>query len=270
MGIALQGYRKAAGLTLEQVAAEMSMSTATMSRIEAASTVTRPHTVRMLLSLYGVTDQGEIDRWVQLAKDAKSKDAWWTGFDLPNRLVDLVALESEAIAMSVYEATMVPGQAQTEAYARAIIEETRIAPLSEAQIDERVQIRLKRQERMLQDVDPPQVCIIVDDTVLIRPVGSRDIMVEQIKHLADLGNRPNITVQVARVEDGVHMALPGSVTLLEFNDLMPASIYLDTPAGDALIDAPAAVQRVQLAFKTLRSCALSPEASRKLLAAAAK
>ncbi|WP_163571598.1 helix-turn-helix domain-containing protein [Fodinicola feengrottensis] len=270
IGIALQGFRKDAGLTLEQVAAELSMNKSTISRIEAAQTVTRPQTVRMMLNLYGIQDKDEVERWAQLAKEAKTKDAWWSGFDLPNRLADLVALETDAISISVYEASVVPGIAQTERYARTIIEDQAPVPLTEAVINERVEIRMRRQERLVADVDPPQVAIILDDSVLQRSVGGPEVMKDQAQRLIELGHRPNITVQIARIADGVHLALPGSVTLLEFNDLMPASIYLDTVAGDLLIDAPEAIQRVQRALKAIRSHALSPDESRRLLEIAAK
>ncbi|GAA1723945.1 helix-turn-helix transcriptional regulator [Fodinicola feengrottensis] len=266
LGIALREYRNAAGLTLEQVAEEVAVTKATVSRMETAKTISRPAIIRAMLQLYNVP-RDEIERFAQLAKDVRSKDSWWRAYDLPGRVADLVALESDAISISVYETNVVPGLAQTEAYCRAVVTATTPVVMADAAVDEWVAFRMRRQLRILDDEDAPQVSIIIDDSVLDRFVGDSRIMAEQIEHLQMLGDRPNITVQVVPVAAGIHPGLPGSITLLEFDDLMPANVYIDTVPGDVLLDTPAAIQRTQQAFNALRARAATPEASRDLLTA---
>lgn len=269
LGIALREYRDAAGLTLEQVAEEIGVTKATISRVENAKTISRPAQVRLMLQLYDVPP-ADTERFVQIAKDVRSKESWWRTYDLPGRVADLVALESDAISISVYETNVVPGLAQTEAYCRALA--TAITPVVRTgdEINEWVDFRMRRQQRILEDSDAPQVSIILDDSVLDRVVGDHEIMAGQIDHLQMLGDRANITVQIVPVGEGVHPGLPGSITLLEFDDLMPANVYIDTVPGDVLLDTKAAVQRTQQAFNAVRARAATPEISRDLLTAAKK
>lgn len=269
LGIALRDYRKAAGYTLENAADELGMSVPTLSRIETANTIARPVDVRRMLSLYDVAAE-DIARYVQIAKDARSKGEWWRSYDLPGRVADLVALESDAISISVYRIDIVPGLAQTEAYCRALMADVTPVVMSEAEINEWVEFRMRRQRRILEDDDAPQVSIIVDDSVLARVVGGHGVMNEQIDHLITLGDRPNITVQIVPVADGAHPGIPGPVTFLDFDDLMPASVYIDTIFGDALFDGSAEVQRTRQALDAVRARAATPEDSRNLLVAAKK
>jgi hypothetical protein len=81
----------------------------------------KPLTVKSLLQAYGVTDPGEIDAFLGLARGA-SKPGWWHSSDdvLPSWFRVAVGLEESASLICAYEPQLVPGLPQTEGYIRAI------------------------------------------------------------------------------------------------------------------------------------------------------
>ena len=92
-----------------------------------------------------------------------------------------------------------PGLLQTEDYARAVFR-TRFG-VTDEEIDEQVAARLKRQEILARD-EPPALWVIVDESVLRRPVGGRYVMREQIGHLIEAARRPHVSVQVISSSGG--------------------------------------------------------------------
>jgi Uncharacterized protein conserved in bacteria len=171
LGIALRHAREAAGLTLEQAADEINSTRSTLSRYENAQTMVSPAMVRALLTLYR-RPESEIADMVQLAKEAR-KPGWWVSYSyvLDRRTIDFIAVEAEATAIANFEPSVVPGLLQTPEYIRAIMKGGPHT-LADDEVEQRVQIRLGRQER-LREPDPPIFDAIVDEGALLRPVGAR-------------------------------------------------------------------------------------------------
>lgn len=264
LGIALRTHREAAGLTLESAADEISSTRSTLSRYENAQTLVSPAIVRALLTLYGVAP-GEVTAAVQLAKDAR-KPGWWVSYSylLDRRTIDFIALEAEATGIANFEPSVVPGLLQTADYIRGVM---RGGPhtLTDDEVEQRVQLRLDRQQRLTAP-NPPILDAIIDEGALLRPVGDRTVTAAQLEHLLKASDLPNVTIQVIPLAAGYHRGTRGSLHILEFADPEdPFIASVETVAGQMVLDRPGDLRTCTKIMEHLRSVALSPADSRDQL-----
>jgi transcriptional regulator with XRE-family HTH domain len=176
--------------------------------------------------------------------------------------------EAEAVALHVFEHSLVPGLLQTEAYARAVLA-TR-PNTTEDEISSLVAGRLARQA-VLSRRDPPAPILwaLIDEGVLYRPVAPPDVMYDQLKCLAEVPGRPNVTVQVVPYSAGGHTGLLGACTIAELNG-SAGIVNVEDIADGRVTDDAATVSQVTLRFNSLRSEALPKGASRELIARVAE
>jgi len=83
-------------------------------------------------------------------------------------------------------------------------------------------------------------------------------------YLAEISQRPNVTVQVVPYGADAHSGLLGAFVIAEFDDA-PSIVYLETAAEGQTVEEPSVVAKVALTFETLRSEALPRGASRDLI-----
>ncbi|MFJ8312160.1 MULTISPECIES: Scr1 family TA system antitoxin-like transcriptional regulator [unclassified Streptomyces] len=179
------------------------------------------------------------------------------------------AAEAEAVATTIreYAPLLIPGLLQTEAYARAVFRAYQpTAP--EAVIDELVAARLERAQ-ILDDPTTPLLWAVIDEAVLRREVGGPAVMAEALAHIAALGFRHRIIVQVLEFGAGAHAALNGSLKLMSFEDAPPLA-YLQGLGTGRLQDDPATVARHELTYDLLGASALSPQQSLALIKSVAE
>jgi hypothetical protein len=190
-----------------------------------------------LLTLYGVTDHEERAALLNLAREANTP-GWWHAYSdiLPAWLEPYVGLEAAASVIRTYQIQIIPGLLQTEGYARALIRQGSAA--SEEEIARRSELRSSRQE-VLRRPDSPQLWVVVDEGALRRPVGSREVVREQIKHLIEVADHPAVTLQILPFSAGAHSAMGGPFTILRFAEpdladvvyieQLTSALYLDKP-----------------------------------------
>ena len=95
-------------------------------------------------------------------------------------------LESTARAIRTYEVQFVPGLWQTEDYARAVLSARSVSGTSE-QIERQITIQMRRQQILdCASPPPPEIWAILDESVIRRVVGGRDVMRGQLARLRDL------------------------------------------------------------------------------------
>jgi transcriptional regulator with XRE-family HTH domain len=263
--IELKQFREAAGLTGEQVAEQMGWSVAKVYRIEGDRVRVLARDVQRLLKLYGIGGE-QAEAVMELARLARVKD-WWHQYSgaIPEWFQFYVGLEAAASAMQEYNAELVTGLLQTEAYARAVMAAAMRAEPDE-EIDRQVAVRLERQKRLAAR-DAPTVWAIMNESVLRRQVGGPEVMAGQLAHIGQLAARPNVTVQVLPFTAGAHPAMLGSFTVMQFPD--PADrdvVYLEAETGGLYLEKPEDVRRYSLMVDYLRAQALGPAESRALIA----
>jgi transcriptional regulator with XRE-family HTH domain len=259
LGRQLQALREKAGMSFDQAAEAIYSSPYTVRRMERAEGGLKPLTVKSLLMAYGITDVREIDTFLALARDA-SKPGWWHSYDdiLPAWFKIAVGLEESASLIRAYEPQVVPGLLQTADYARSITAASFPGATAE-ETDRRVALRLARQE-LLRRPAPPDYWVVLDETVLRRPVGSRDLMRGQLTALIEAAGTANITIQVIPFEAGWHPALYGMFWMFRFPDQqMPDIVYTEGLTGAYYLNKPAETAAYTEALDRMCTQAAPPE-----------
>ena len=267
VGVQLAGMREDAGLAQEQAARSVGFSPAKLSRIEAGKG-RRPPTeadVRALLDLYKA-EEYEASVLLQLLLRA-GEPGWWQRFDkrlMPEWFDRLVGLQEAALAIRTFEIQYVPGLLQTPAYTRAVVE--RGLPAAPArEVERRVELRTRRRE-LLQRTDPPQLWAIVDESVLLRVLGSREVMREQLEHLIAMAQKPHVTLQIVPL-DATNASAPAiPVTYLRFGGLeLPDVVYLEHIRSATFLEDRDETEEYRVVLDRLADEALDPRESLTLL-----
>ncbi|MCP3770308.1 helix-turn-helix domain-containing protein [Streptomyces sp. MAR25Y5] len=269
VGVQLTGFREDAGLAQDQAARSVGFSAAKLSRIESGKG-RRPPTesdVRALLKLYG-TDDYEVSVLVKLLQRA-GEPGWWQRYDkrlMPEWFDRLVGLQEAAATIRTFEIQYVPGLLQTAAYTRAVVERgLPHAPASEVQ--RRVELRMRRAE-LLTRGGAPQLWAVIDESVLLRVLGSAEVMREQLTHLMRMAERPNVAVQIVplSVTNASAPAIP--VTYLRFGGLdLPDVVYLEHIRSANFLEDLDETEEYRIALDRLADEALRPRESLDLLRA---
>jgi transcriptional regulator with XRE-family HTH domain len=259
LGRQLQALREKAGLTFQQAADAIYSSEWTIRRMERAEGGLKPLTLKSLLVAYGVTDVREIDAFLALARDA-SRPGWWHSYGdvLPDWFKVAVGLEESASLIRAYEPQVVPGLLQTEAYVRAI---TAASFPSENQEDSerRVALRLARQD-LLRRPAPPQYWVVMEETVLRRPIGGPGVMRGQIEHLVDMAGHPDITILVLPFTAGWHPAMYGMFWIYRFpDDTMPDVVYSEGLTSAYYLSKPDETTQYTEALDRMAAQAATPD-----------
>jgi transcriptional regulator with XRE-family HTH domain len=261
----LRSLRASSGLTRDEVVERTGINVATMYRIEHARVRPQTRTLRTLLDLYGVEKEQQAEL-VGLLRDARER-GWLHAYqsELPEQYMNFIGFEGEAESTWDYESLLIPGLLQTEDYARAVIRGG-FPTASRDEIERRVEVRIERQE-VLRNESPLKLWGIVDEAALRRQVGGRTVMRAQLRHLLEASELPHITFQVIPFDVGAHTGMPGSFIVLQFADeAIPDVIYIDSMAGELFLEEEGDVRRYKLTFEHLRAVAVSPDASRSLVA----
>jgi hypothetical protein len=256
----LRGDRRAAG-----VATGLGWSESKLSRIETAHTGITEADLDRLLTAYGVRVEDR-DRLRELARRGRAR-AWWTPYrsSVPDQYDEYVALEAEAVQMCEWEAQVVPGLLQTDEYARAVIEVG--ADIEDIEtIQRRVALRMARQAVLTRD-PPPNLQIILDEAVLHREVGGREVLRRQLIRLLEAGDRPGVELLILPFSAGAHAGQTESFMVLEFAEgTRSPVVHIEGLTGGLFRVTSTEVEIYQDAFDDLRERALSAEQSRTAIA----
>ncbi|WP_240137213.1 helix-turn-helix domain-containing protein [Streptomyces sp. MUM 178J] len=180
----------------------------------------------------------------------------------PAFVQDFIHHEQEALTLLSYENQVVPGLLQTEEYARAVFC-CLYPPLDEDQLNEWVSARLERQ-KVLARKPPLMANFVLEESILYRPIGGRDVLRRQIRHLREYAELPSLGLQIMPTGREPHAALDGPIVLLETSEHDHLA-YIEGQRVSFLIDDLDEVSVLQQKYGMLRSQALSPEESMRLL-----
>jgi len=260
LGALLRKLRLGKGLTVEQAAERLLFSMSKLSRIETGHGAATPRDIRDLCDLYGIADEAERDRMMNLAVQSKQQ-AWWQSYDLSYETY--VGLEAEAVLISAFQSSVVHGLLHTADYARAG-HEGAMPKLDADQIEMQIEAKLTRQRILTRD-NPPRLTVVLDEAALHRVVGGRRVMAEQLAKILDVSALPNVTVQVLPYEVGAHPAVESNFTILELPDPTPGVVFAEGLVGSTYLERDDDFARYQSIFCKLTSIALSPQDSRDLI-----
>jgi len=177
-------------------------------------------------------------------------------YDLNGRRQHL-RYEAQASEIRIFELAVVPGIFQTENYMRALFTAAR-----SRQVEKQVAQRLARQE-ILTRADPPDVWVLLDQSVLDRPIGGRRVMAEQLAHLLTLAEAPNVVVRVVPRSAGAHYGLMGAFKILTLEQGDVA--YVDALGSGRLVLDIAEVRTFARGLELISAQALPEASSRRLI-----
>jgi transcriptional regulator with XRE-family HTH domain len=257
----LRRLRQRNNLTLDTAAKGLDMSKSNLSRIENREVGIKPRDVRAALAFYGVTGEAA-ETIIEISRRGEQR-RWWQDYSkvLPDWFQFYVGLEDEASGLCTYESEVVPGLFQTPEYARAVSSATD----PDAGADKRVEARLRRQQVLTGD-NPIEISAILNEAVLLRPMGGRQVLRGQLERLLELADLPHVTIQVLPFSSGSHPALQTPYILLAFPDPEDESVvHLDNITFGVTLEDEKHVAAYTLIHSELRRQALSPKRSKDRL-----
>ncbi|HEX6445996.1 MAG TPA: helix-turn-helix transcriptional regulator [Streptosporangiales bacterium] len=219
----LKQLREANGYTANQVCDKLDWGRGKVGRFESNYWV-RPEMsdVRDLLRLYEKSDE-EGQELEQLAVLSRERP-WWRGYaDVFDN--EFPGYENDASRIRVFVPLVVPGLLQTRAFVRAYMGDD---GNSEEWREKVVEARLKRQEILEREENTPQLVAVITEASLAYQWGSAAERREQILHLVDMAQRPNVDLRMLRFEDGAPAGTTGPVNIFDFPGDEPTVVFAET------------------------------------------
>jgi len=265
LGTDLRRLREERSLRLEDVAARLGVAPSTLSRIETGKAPTRTSYLAVMLDLYGVDDPQRRRLLTDLAREGQRK-GWWADSEdlLAAGAGNYLGLEAEASVLRSFALQVIPGLLQTEQYATAVCRASR-PDLGPEQIRRLVALRLRRQE-LLRRADRHRLHLVIDESALLRAIGSAGTMAAQRRHLLSLMTDGQVTVQVLTLAK-VRTVLTEPFTVLSFADKSDADVACATSIRGQLVfeERPAEVGALRAAFEAMTRTAMPSEDSQRLI-----
>ncbi|MFI7346686.1 Scr1 family TA system antitoxin-like transcriptional regulator [Streptomyces sp. NPDC049936] len=253
-GAVVQGFRKRAGMTQEELAERVRYSVQTVASVEQGR---RFPTLEYVRRAEDVLDAaGILVGAVQHLSRQPGLASWFRQW---------ARLEATALSLYTYECRVVPGLLQTEAYTRAVSLNVPPVP-DEHELDQRVAARLARQELLSVARKPPTAfTFIVEEAVLMRDTGGQDVTRGLLDHVVGLVEQNwNVEVQVMPLRQPAHAGMDGPLQLLETPE-NEWFAYSEGQENGRLITTRKEISILQQRYAKLRSQALTPADSLSLL-----
>ncbi|MGZ3099809.1 helix-turn-helix domain-containing protein [Streptomyces sp. H72] len=264
LGAALRQFRQSAKLDQPQAAEIIASSQARISRIESGHATPRVIEVRLLLDAYGIRDAEVRFKLEDLAKNSRNR-GWWLEHaeHLRPDYVDHIALEDDATYIREWQPVMVPGLLQTRAYAEAVVAD---GPhyLEPDRVAELVKVRLARQAKIAEG--GASYTAILWEGALTHPLVRPEVHREQLSAILEAGRRKNVTVQVLPFSAGVLAGYSSAFYSFSFDDEPTVeAVAMDNLRGTSVLEGAEDLAAYANAYDLLRSSALAPDASAKLI-----
>ncbi|MEJ2853767.1 MULTISPECIES: helix-turn-helix domain-containing protein [unclassified Saccharothrix] len=264
LGSQLRRLREAAEITRADAGYAIRGSESKISRMELGRVGLKERDVADLLTMYGMTDVDARDKFLAMVRRS-NEPGWWHRYNdlMPDWFQDYVGLEEAATRILTYETHYVPGLLQTEDYAMAIASNGR-PDLAGPEVRRRVALRMQRQKIMFRP-SAPRLWAVIDESVLHRPIGGRDVLLAQIEHLLSVTKDSSITLQIVPFALSGYAA-EGPFTMLRFGEPdLPDIVYLEHLSGALYLDKLEELEIYSRRFDRLTVDAETPDRSRQML-----
>jgi transcriptional regulator with XRE-family HTH domain len=265
LGSQLRRLREEAGITRQQAGYNIRGSESKISRLELGRVGFKERDVTDLLTMYGVEDPNERQTFLDMVKQS-NEPGWWRRFGdtMPNWFTDLVGLEEAAARIQIWEPLYVSGLLQIEGYARAIFSHGR-PEMADERVDQLVALRMRRQ-KMFSRPDAPRVWMVLDESVLHRPIGGMKVLKQQIEYLLEMSALAHVSVQILPFSRS-GLSAEHAFSLLRFGEPeLPNIAYVEYLTGAHYIEKREEIEKYSRSLDMLAVDAETPERSRALLA----
>lgn len=261
---ALRKRREQRGLTQEHAASQLRVAVSTFRSWERGEKMPRVGYRPRLARLLDIT-LAEVDAYLDDSRAAVPE-----GRAAPTWLGRLASLEQASARIWAFEPVVVHGLLQTPAYAAAV---ERVGPATgpEDEITRRVHGRIARQAVLDRRPDPLDLSVVLDESVLHRVAGDRDVMRDQLDHLTDTARRPNVDLRIVPLTAGVFGAAFGAFQVLTSpGAAAPYMVCVEDRAGPHHLDGAREIEAHATLFQYLSEVALPPADSVELLRSVSK
>jgi transcriptional regulator with XRE-family HTH domain len=237
-GKAVRAFRMSKGFTQEHLAQTINYSKGWLSNVETGQLRPLRKTVIEFEAALGVTDEALLELYDELSKEKVPGWArdWWDE-------------EAAATGLRAFEDMLVYGLLQTEDYARAVHGGDETA----------LQARLARQARLSAD-NPPTVRCVLDELVLHREIGGRDVMREQLEYLLD-GASALTTIQIVPASANPHRSGAFTIATVDGGEVA----YVETAVRGIVTNDKKDLLHLNDVWESIRSQALPVGMSRDLI-----
>jgi transcriptional regulator with XRE-family HTH domain len=258
----LHNLRKARGLDGGEAAELLDWSRSNLSKLETASRRPSIADVERCLDLYGCDEAVRLTL-IKMTQNLAVR-GWWINY---RDVLDpsFLELEDEAREVRTYHRNVIPGLLQTDEVAFAIIKLSNIGESSETQM-RRVAARAARRQRLV-GPDAPVFHAVIEESVLLRPLGGRQIMQAQLRALLEIIERPHIQIQVMPLDAWQHPGHEGSFTIMGFGETANFDVvYVEGAVGNgAYLEDVAQLEVCRLNFASISKAALDGPSSQAFI-----
>ncbi len=233
-------------------------------RIERAEVRPERTDIETLLGIYGVP---YAEAKVILEQfDLSWQSGWWLSY--PDIVVGpFVSFEREAEQIRTWQPYVFPGLFQTDAYAWAMVT-AGMPHISEEEAERRVRVRAER--RTVVTGKAPQIHAVLGEAALRQAIGGEDVMRRQLRHLLEVAELPNVTLQVLPFSARAHAGLTGPSVILSFAEgIFHDVVYVDGPGAGWYGETERDLEVFTLLWGDVADAALPPEDSVAIVAALA-
>lgn len=244
--------RRRLGFTQESLAHEVGVSPFTVAQWERGNVTPRPRYRPVLASALrvGVADvERLLDPEGAIVLNGHSVAPWFSHYE---------SLVHAASKLCEVEVVALPGLLQTKAYAE-VIERAGEEALIDAHVSERVEVRIARQAVLREEPSPLHLVAVMPERLLRDEVGGPDIMVEQLDHLLETVQLPNVDVLVLPPDGRDACAISAFELLTKPGADSPFMVCTFDVGGARYHEDPNLVQRFMSRFAHLAAVALPPE-----------
>ncbi|GAA2295154.1 transcriptional regulator [Streptomyces caniferus] len=246
----LRLLRAQKGDSLRQLGEALGWDWSLFGKMESGQTLGGPEVAQALDQYYGTKDL-LLTLWELAVADPTQ---------FRERYRRYMTLEAEALSMWHYGVSTIHGLLQTASYARELLS---ASGLSGEQLTRQVEARKGRRAALDRD-DAPRFRTILSEAVLRTPLEDAAEWRKQLELLLDMGERPNVMVQIVRHAVGIHALSNTDTTFLRLSDGRTVA-WVETGYSGELVQETAAAERLQLSYDLVRDLAMSPVESRKFI-----
>jgi hypothetical protein len=271
LGAHLRRLREESGISRSDAGWAIRGSESKISRLELGRVGFKVRDVDDLLKLYELDDPDERERLLDLAKQANNP-GWWQRWDdvTPAWFHSYLGLEMAAELIRTFELQFVPGLLQTPDYMRAVVQLGRDRPLPAPEVERLVALRTGRQQVLTQKASA-RLWAVIDEAVLRRPIGGKEVFRAQLEYLLEASHRHNVTLQIIPFDRGGYTATGGAFTLLRFGEPdLPDIVYIEHLTSAVYLDKREDLDEYVVTMDSLAITALRPRETERLLNEAIK
>lgn len=252
------------------VARALGWSAAKVSRYELGQGSFPLEEIEKLLNYYRVNEPRRT-QLLALAFEANER-AWWYDYAdaLYPQYMEHIGLEAEAASALVWQVVAVPGLLQTEEYARAIhLAHQKVVLTPPGVFERRVQVRMIRQQVLTTRNPPLKLSAVIDEAVLLREVGSREVMHGQLRHLVETAALPNVELRILPLRSGTWLKADSFMVFgfdsedesAKLGDVVSA----ESASDEFRIEGETDTYIFRLMFDAFSAASLSPDDTRELI-----